>query len=107
MDDLQPETTTGSEIVLDGFAGGEFQPIDVGVLTDDGGVFPSVGRDDENLGLLLDLCVRMPFGVGGFQAESVRLDPDLKQVQRFGAGGIEFAVRHSRTGAHQLDLSGE
>lgn len=48
----------------------------------------------------------MPLGVGWLQAIHVRLDPDLQEVQRLGVGWIEFRVRDSSAGAHELDLAG-
>lgn len=48
----------------------------------------------------------MPLGVTRREILLVGEEPHLQQVRRLGLGGIEFTVRHSGAGTHELDLSG-
>lgn len=48
VNELEPCAAAGCEVVGDGFAGGEADAVDVGVLMDGGGVFAAVRGDDED-----------------------------------------------------------
>ena len=47
----------------------------------------------------------MPLGVARNETAFAWLNPDLQKVQRRGWAGIEFTVRDTATGAHELNLA--
>lgn len=80
LDELEPEAAAGADFMGEGLAGGEADAIDVSVLLDGRGAVASVAGDDEDFGIFFAGGVGMPLGVGGDEAATAGLDPDLEHV---------------------------
>jgi hypothetical protein len=103
---VQPGASACPKLVRHRLSGLEPEAIDVRVLMNGRRAVPTVGRDEQHFGRL-GVCGRgLPFGVAGRQAALAGLNPDLQEMQRLGAGGVEFAVGDAPAGAQQLNLAG-
>ena len=90
--DLEPESSSGEEFVGDGFAWGEADSENAGVLMNDGGTEAPVCRDDELFFGVAILRAGVPLGVGGREVALVWGDPDLQESDGFRGGRVKLAV---------------
>ena len=105
-DELEPQPPALTKLMRDGAGRRSLHAIDIGVLTDMRRALTSVIRNDEHLRRGELLGRRLPFGVAWTEVRSVRLDPDLDEMESVGLRGIILAVLHPAAGAHDLDLTG-
>jgi len=106
LSDVEPGTAARGELVGDGLARCEADAVNVGVLMNGRGLVAAVGRNYENFRCVGMFGFRVPLVVAGLETGFAGLDPDLEEVGEFAGGGIELAVGHATTGAHELDLAG-
>src|SRR5882724_10262415 len=103
--DLQPRAAASLEFVRHRLAGLEPNAIDLRVLMDFRRAAAAVRRNNECFQSVALFRVWMPLGVAWNETPLTGLNPDLQEVERFGAARIELAVGNATTGAHELNLA--
>ena len=105
-DHLQPEAATFRDVMTQCVACFQADPIDIRVLVDQCRIIATIRRDHQHLFFMVAARMRMPLGVGRIESVFPRRDPDLQKPGLACFAGVELAVGHSRTRAHQLNLPG-
>lgn len=105
ISNVQPCATARLDFMGDSLAFFETDTIDIHVLMDRCRSVTAIGRDNQHLGRLRVLGLRMPLSVTRGEATLTRLNPNLQEVQRFGGRRIELAVGNTLARAHQLNAS--
>ncbi len=106
-DDLKPDMRTiigGRDIQR--LARIQTTKADLGVLPDRGGAITTVAREEQRQRVGRGTITEILFRIARFAAIFIRLQPDLIEVREVFLRRIEFAVMHTATRAHVLEITG-